>query len=248
MKNSIQRKFFKWLYVIPILILFVSNSVANVTNSSLKYFFQQQEVQNDITVSGKVMSDVNEPLPGANVIVKGTTNGTITNVNGDYSLVVPKNSILVFSYVGYDNLEVEVGDQTIINITMIPDLEQLEELVVVGYGSLKKSHLTGAVSKVTNEQLDQIPVARVDDALVGRVSGVNIQATDGEAGAPPTIRIRGTGSVTGSSSPLIVVDGLVVDEDFLSNLDMNNIESFEILKDAASAAIYGSRVAMELSW
>ncbi len=241
MKNSIQKKFFKWLYVIPILLLPTIQSAANVTGSSLKSFFQQQDLQKDITVTGKVLSELNEPLPGANVIIKGTASGTITNADGNYSLVVPENSTLVFSYVGYINQEVLVGDQTLIDITMQPDLEQLEELVVVGYGSQKKSHLTGAVSKVTNENLDQIAVARVDEALVGQVSGVNIQATDGEAGAPPTIRIRGTGSVTGSSNPLIVVDGLVVDNDFLSNLDMNNIESFEVLKDAASAAIYGSR-------
>lgn len=117
----------------------------------------------------------------------------------------------------------------------------IDEVIVIGYGSQKKSHLTGSISKVVNKDLDQIAVARVDDALVGQVSGVNVQAVEGEAGSSPTIRIRGTGSISGSSDPLIVVDGLVVDNDYLGSLDMNNVASFEVLKDAASSAIYGSR-------
>jgi TonB-linked SusC/RagA family outer membrane protein len=116
----------------------------------------------------------------------------------------------------------------------------LDEIIVVGYGTQKKSHLTGAISKVKNEKLDQIAVARVDDALIGQVSGVNIQATSAEAGGAPTIRIRGTGSISSDSGPAIVVDGIIVDSDFLGILDMNDVESFEVLKDAASAAIYGS--------
>ena len=113
-------------------------------------------------------------------------------------------------------------------------------MVVIGYGTQKKSHLTGSVSKVTNEKLDQMAVARIDDALIGQVSGVNIQATSAEAGAAPTITVRGFGSVNAASGPAVVVDGLVVDSDFLGNMNMNDIASFEVLKDAASAAIYGS--------
>ncbi|QBO58434.1 SusC/RagA family TonB-linked outer membrane protein [Chryseobacterium salivictor] len=119
--------------------------------------------------------------------------------------------------------------------------QKIDEIIMVGYGTQKKSHLTGSISKVENKTLDQIAVSRVDDALVGQVSGVNVQSTEGEAGSAPTIRIRGTGSISGSSDPLIVVDGLVVDNDYLGSLDMNNVASFEVLKDAASAAIYGSR-------
>jgi TonB-linked SusC/RagA family outer membrane protein len=117
----------------------------------------------------------------------------------------------------------------------------MDEIVVIGYGTQKKSHLTGAISRVSADDLAQLPVSRVDDALVGRVSGVNIASTEGEAGSAPTIRIRGTGSMVASSDPLIVVDGLIVDNDFLGSLDMNDVESFEVLKDAASSAIYGSR-------
>ncbi|QOW10405.1 SusC/RagA family TonB-linked outer membrane protein [Kaistella flava (ex Peng et al. 2021)] len=127
----------------------------------------------------------------------------------------------------------------------IPDTlvkeKKIDEVIIIGYGSQKKSHLTGAISKVENKDLDQIAVSRVDDALVGQVAGVNVQAIEGEAGSSPTIRIRGTGSISGSSDPLIVVDGLVVDNDYLGSLDMNNVASFEVLKDAASSAIYGSR-------
>ena len=117
----------------------------------------------------------------------------------------------------------------------------MDEVIVIGYGTQKKSHVTGAISKVTNEKLDQMAVPRVDDALVGQVSGVNIQQTSGEAGSAPTIRIRGTGSVTGDAGPLVVVDGQIVDNDYLGSMDMNDIASFEVLKDAASASIYGSR-------
>ncbi|PJF33428.1 MAG: SusC/RagA family TonB-linked outer membrane protein, partial [Phototrophicales bacterium] len=117
----------------------------------------------------------------------------------------------------------------------------IEEVVVVGYGTQKKSHLTGSISKISNEGMEQIPVARADEALIGKASGVTIQITDASAGASPTIRVRGIGSITADASPLIVVDGVVVDNDYLGSLDMNDVESVEVLKDAASAAIYGSR-------
>ena len=127
------------------------------------------------------------------------------------------------------------------NIVLKEDTEELDEVVVIGYGTQKKSLLTGAISKVVNEDLDQIAVSRIDEALIGQAAGVNIQNTEGEAGGAPTIRIRGVGSITSNSGPLVVLDGAVVDSDFLTNLDMNNVESFEVLKDAASAAIFGSR-------
>lgn len=193
-------------------------------------------------ISGTVTSgDDGLPLIGASVVIKGTTKGTITDFDGRYALEAEPVDILVFSYTGMEAQEFLVSNQTTIDVILNPDSELLEEVVVIGYGTQKKSHLTGSVSKVENTKLDQMAVARVDDALVGQVSGVNIQATDGEAGAAPTIRIRGTGSITGNSGPLVVLDGVVVDADFLGSLDMNDIESFEVLKDAASAAIFGSR-------
>ena len=149
--------------------------------------------------------------------------------------------MLIVSYIGFLTQSITISNQTSLTIVLQSDASELDEVVVVGYGTQKKSNLTGAISKVTNEKLDQIGVARVDDALIGQVSGVNIQATEGEAGSAPTIRIRGVGSINGGLDPLIVVDGMVVDNDYLGSLDINDIASFEILKDAASTAIYGSR-------
>jgi TonB-linked SusC/RagA family outer membrane protein len=193
-------------------------------------------------IKGKVLSKIDKlPIPGVNVIVLGTTTGVSTDFDGNYQIQAKQDDVLQFSYVGFKTQTVIISNQTELTITLEEDLSALDEVVVIGYGTQKKSHLTGAISKVTNENLDQIAVSRVDEALVGQVSGVNIQATEGEAGSAPTIRIRGTGSITGSSDPAIVVDGLVVDSDFLGSLDMNDVESFEVLKDAASASIYGSR-------
>lgn len=198
--------------------------------------------QDEATVRGKVVTgDTSESLPGVSIRIKGKNQGDITDADGNYSLKAAPNDVLVFSFIGYVTIEEAIGSRTVVNVTLRPDVQELGELVVIGYGTEKKSHLTGAISKVTNEKLDEMPVARIDDALVGQVSGVNISSTEGEAGSAPTIRIRGTGSISGSSAPLIVVDGLVVDNDFLSALDMNTVESFEVLKDAASSAIYGSR-------
>lgn len=194
------------------------------------------------TVTGQVVSATdNIPIPGVNVIVMNTSKGTTTDFDGNFKIDVKVGEVLQFSYIGFVTQLQVIKDQKTFAIALKEDLATLDEVVVIGYGTQKKSHLTGAISKVVNESLDQIAVSRVDDALVGQVSGVNIQATEGEAGSDPTIRIRGTGSLAGSSSPLIVVDGLAVDSDFLGSLDMNDVESFEVLKDAASSAIYGSR-------
>jgi TonB-linked SusC/RagA family outer membrane protein len=197
--------------------------------------------QENYLIKGKVVSQVdNLPIPGVNVIVVGTTNGVSTDFDGNYQIQVKQNDVLQFSYVGFKTQTVIITNQTELNITLGEDASVLDEVVVIGYGTQKKSHLTGAISKVVNDDLDQITVARVDDALIGQVSGVNIQATNAEAGGAPTITIRGVGSITADSGPAVVVDGVVVDSGFLGNLDMNDVESFEVLKDAASAAIYGS--------
>lgn len=192
-------------------------------------------------VTGTVTS-ANDGLPliGVTVAVKGTSTGTVTDIDGKWSIEAEEGTVLVFTYTGFKAQELVVGTASSYDIALQADVALLDEVVVVGYGTQKKSHLTGSISKVKNEKLDQIAVARVDDALIGQVSGVNIQATSAEAGAAPTITIRGFGSINADSGPAVVVDGLVVDPDFLGNLDMNDIQSFEVLKDAASAAIYGS--------
>jgi len=197
-----------------------------------------------MTVTGLVTgAEDGLPLIGASVFVKGTTSGTVTDVDGKFSIEAEKDAVLVFSYTGYSTQEIPVNGIAVVNVVMNNDAALLDEVVVVGYGKQKKSHLTGSISKVTNEKLDQIPMSRVDDALVGQVAGVNIQSTNPAAGEAPDIRIRGQGSISFDSNPLIVVDGIAVgtDADFLSSLDMNDVESIEVLKDAASSAIYGSR-------
>ncbi|MGC4129357.1 MAG: TonB-dependent receptor [Bergeyella sp.] len=197
--------------------------------------------QDSWLLKGKVSGADSQPVSGVSVSVQNTSKKTMTNSEGNYQIQVKKGDVLNFSSSVYKTKIVIVSNQKALDISLEEQVKTIDEVVVVGYGTQKKSHLTGSISKVTNENLDQIAVSRVDDALVGKVSGVNIQATEGNAGSAPTIRIRGTGSLAGSSSPLIVVDGLAVDEDFLGSLDMNDVESFEVLKDAASSAIYGSR-------
>lgn len=204
-------------------------------------FANETENLTVLRISGTVTSsDDGQPLIGATVIVKGTSNGTTTDIDGKYELDAAPTDVLSVSYTGMKTQEVSIDSRTTVDV-ILQSSNVVDEVVVIGYGTSKKSHLTGAISKVTNKDLDQVALARVDDVLVGKVSGVNIQATEGEAGSAPTIRIRGTGSMVASSDPLIVVDGLVVDNDFLGSLDMNEVESFEVLKDAASSAIYGSR-------
>lgn len=197
--------------------------------------------QEAYTISGVVTTKTdNSPLPGVTVRIANTNRGTETDFDGKYSIQVKNGDVLEFSYLGYATQNITINSQRSLNVSMSEDASILDEIVIVGYGTQKKSHLTGAISKVVNENLDQVAVSRVDDALIGQVSGVNIQATNAEAGGAPTITIRGVGSITADSGPAVVVDGVVVSADFLGNLDMNDVESFEVLKDAASAAIYGS--------
>lgn len=197
----------------------------------------------NITVTGVVKGADGESLPSVSVTQEGSTIGTATDMDGKYSIEVAKNATLVFASMGLKTQLVPVSGRTEIDVVLNEDSELLDDIVVIGYGSIKKSHLTGSVSKVKNEKLDQIPVARVDDALNGQISGVVIQQTNPAAGEAPTIQVRGQGSISFESNPLIVLDGIVVgnDADFLASLDMNDVESVEVLKDASSGAIYGSR-------
>jgi len=192
-------------------------------------------------LTGTVTGTDGQPIPGANVVLQDSNQGTTTDFDGNFSINASSGDVVVVSYIGFATQTIEITNQTTLGVVLEASASELDEVVIVGYGSQLKSNLTGAISKVTNDDLDQIAVSRVDDALVGQVSGVNIQATEGEAGSSPTIRIRGVGSINGNLDPLIVVDGMVVDNDYLGSLDMNDISSFEILKDAASTAIYGSR-------
>ncbi|WP_350285293.1 SusC/RagA family TonB-linked outer membrane protein [uncultured Croceitalea sp.] len=196
--------------------------------------------QNTSSISGTVKDANNVPVPGVNVVILNTTRGTQTDFDGIFTLSVSDGEVLQFSYIGYATQTLIVSGQSSIEIVLQEDTSQLDEVVVIGYGTQRKSTITGSISKVVNETLDQIAVSRVDDALIGQVSGVNIQATNAEAGGAPTINIRGVGSVSADTGPALVIDGIVVSSEFLANIDMNDVESFEVLKDAASASIYGS--------
>lgn len=223
---------------IPV-ILFL---MALLLSSNLSQLSASPAVQPEKTVTGNVTDQTGKAVPGASVTVIGYTAGTITDEQGNFSLTVPADArTLSISFVGMETIELEIGNQTIFNVTLEESVMDLDEVVVIGYGTIQKSHLTGAVSKVTNKGLEQIPTSRIEEALVGKISGVNIQMVDAMAGAAPTIRVRGIGSITADPSPLIVLDGVVVSSDYLGTMDMNDIESVEVLKDAASAAIYGSR-------
>lgn len=193
-------------------------------------------------VSGIVSADDGTPLPGAAVQIKGTSIGVTTDLDGNYSINVSDidDPVLLFSYVGYLSEEIKVDNQTTISITLVSDVQSLDEIVVVGYGVTKKSLVTGAIAKVSEDDISQTKNLRIEQALQGKVSGVSISQNSGSPGAGMTVRIRGIGS-NSSSSPLFVVDGIKVGG--IEDLNPNDIASIEILKDAASAAIYGSEAA-----
>lgn len=193
-----------------------------------------------IVVTGQVLDEAGNSLPGVNVLVKGTAEGTTTDVEGRYSLSISSDdAVLVFSFIGYETVEMAVGGRTVINITMMPDTETLSEVIVVGYGTQKRSSVTGAIASVASKELAVIPTASLDQSLQGRAPGV-IVTNNGAPGAAPVVRIRGVGTIN-NANPLYVVDGVPVGEG--TNIDPKDVQSVEVLKDASAAAIYGSRAA-----
>jgi len=195
------------------------------------------------TVSGTITDKDGAPLPGTNILEKGTTNGTQTDFDGNFSLsVADENAVLVISYIGFGTKEVAVASQTTINVVLEEDAAGLDEVVIIGYGQVRKKDLTGSVSKVGGDDLANLPAARVDQTLQGRASGVQVSAISGAPGAATTIRIRGGNSIEGNNEPLWVIDGIIVGSDYnLSNLNANDIQSIDILKDAVAVSIYGTR-------
>ncbi len=195
----------------------------------------------EITTSGKVVSASDGlPVPGASVLVKGTTLGTITGIDGDFSLTTEQGAVLVVSFIGFQPVEIAVTGQ-FLNISLKEDVRDIDEVVVVGYGVQKKSVVTAAISRVSAEDLNVAKPSRVEDALKGKVSGVQITQSSGQPGSDSKVRIRGIGTIN-NSEPLYIVDGMPVDGG-INYLNPVDIESVEILKDAASAAIYGARAA-----
>lgn len=203
----------------------------------------------EVRVSGRVTSaDDGSPLPGVNIAEKGTSNGTITDANGNYGLSVKSGSTLIFSFVGYSSQEVEVGARTSIDIVLQTDILALSEIVVVGYGQQEKKDVTGAVIDISTRDFNRGVIASPQDLLVGKLAGVSVTSQSGAPGSNSTIRIRGGASLNASNDPLIVIDGFPVDNSTLSGvanplatINPNDIENVTVLKDASATAIYGSR-------
>jgi TonB-linked SusC/RagA family outer membrane protein len=194
------------------------------------------------TIQGKVTSlESTDGLPGVNVVEKGTSNGTVTDVDGNYRINVNEGAVLVFSSVGFTTEEIAIGNRSVIDLVMAADIQQLQELVVVGYGTQAKRDVTGSVASISAESLKDLPVASITESLSGQMAGVQIQQTSGAPGSGLTVRVRGTGSISAGNSPLYVVDGYPLGQDNISMINPNDIESIDVLKDASAAAIYGSR-------
>lgn len=199
--------------------------------------FAQVDAQKQ-TITGKITeASSGEPLSGVSILIKGTTQGTISDMDGKFIIQAAPDNLLVFSFIGYLDEEIKVGDQTLINVALVDDIQEMSEVVVIGYGTQKKSDLTGSVASVSSEEITAVPVARIDEALVGRAAGVNVTATSGMPGASRVIQIRGISSINGAN-PLVVIDGIPGGD--MNRISPSDIESIEVLKDAASAAIYGA--------
>ena len=212
--------------------------------------------QQGIVVTGVVFDESGEPMPGVTVVVRGTTNGTITDIDGNYSINIPNgDAVLGFSFIGYKTSEVAARGQSTINVTLIESTQEMDEVVVVGYGTQRRGSVTGAIAQYNAEKLTERPVQRVDQALVGQMAGVHVKQTSGMPGSGLKVQVRGTGSISANSEPLYVIDGFPLDvasQDAsgkyvsgnpLDNINPNDIESIQVLKDASAAAIYGSRAA-----
>ncbi len=192
-------------------------------------------------VHGIISSSDNEPLAGASVLIKGTMEGTVTNANGEYTIEAPgPDAVLLFSYLGYTSEEIPVNNMHEINVQLMPSMESLDEIVVIGYGVQKKKLSTGATAHVDDKSIEKMHSLRVEQAILGQSSGIQVSSNSGQPGEPLKVRIRGTGTV-GDSDPLYVIDGVPTDD--VRYLSPSDIESIDILKDAASAAIYGARAA-----
>ncbi len=194
-------------------------------------------VSTELRIGGKVVDDKNEGLPGVSILIKGASQGTLTDIDGKWELSVPDAAaVLVFSFVGYNSQEISVGSKSVINVTLTPDIKGLEELVVVGYGTQKKVNLTGAITAVNATELNSQSASNLSNTLAGRAPGVNVTNTSGLAGASSSIRMRGS-----FGDPLYVIDGVVRDKDAFDMLEAAEVDQLSFLKDAATASIYGSR-------
>ena len=195
----------------------------------------------EVTVKGTVKDDKGEVLPGVSVVIKGTTRGSLTDEKGNFELSVSgQDTELVFSFVGYVQQQIRVNNESVLNVVLLSDTKALDEFVVVGYGTQKKSDVTGAISSLSEAQIRERPVQNVVQAMQGKVAGVDI-TTNQRPGEVGQIRIRGNRSINASNEPLYVIDGVPLSASEVSAINPNDIASVEVLKDASATAIYGSR-------
>ena len=206
------------------------------------FMFGQSSIKGTVTEQATSI-----PLPGVNVVVKGTTNGTATDFDGNFAIEVNEGDILVFSYVGYQQIEITYSGQSPLNVQLTEDAAQLDEIVIIGYGTTTKKDATGSVESITSEDFTKGNIVTADNLISGRVSGVTVN-TSGAPGSGTQIRIRGGSSINGSNDPLIIIDGLPISNEgvtgsrgVLASINPNDIDSFSVLKDASATVIYGSR-------
>ncbi|MDR1517795.1 MAG: TonB-dependent receptor [Dysgonamonadaceae bacterium] len=230
-----------FLSIFLLLNVFSGFALGNAPDTRESPSAQQQKKQ----ISGTVTDNHGEPVIGANVVEKGTVNGMITDTDGNFALSVGNNATLQISYIGYLTQEINTAGKTTVNITLLEDTQALEEVVVVAYGVQKKVNLTGSVSSIGSQKLENRPMTNLSSGLGGLASGVQVRQSSGKPGSDgASILVRGAGTFQGSNSPMIVIDGVVVDEgNAINSINTEDVESVSVLKDAASAAIYGSRAA-----
>lgn len=225
--------------------LFIGQDTYASSDANRSLIITKWSILEDRTITGKVVDEQGVALPGVNVQLKGTQIGTKTDLDGNYKIVIPtkeSSATLLFSYLGFIKKEVSIKSLTIINVTLLSDVKALNEVVVIGYGAVAKKDLTGSVGTVNVNELSKAPVQSFDQALAGRVSGVQVTSSDGQPGGEGiNIVIRGANSLTQDNGPLYVVDGFPMEDFNTSSLDPKDIESITVLKDASSTAIYGAR-------
>lgn len=228
-----------WVNVLPIFLLtFTFINVRGAEVMAPLEVIQQ-------TITGTITDATGTPLPGVNVLLMGSTIGTQSDFDGNFSITANQGDILRFSYLGLKTKDVEVGNTTILNVAMEEDVNSLEEVVVVGYGTTIKRNLTSSVAAVTTEEIQEIPATSLSNAVAGRFAGVNISQAGGKPGRSSDIIIRGatSGQFAGNNQPLYVIDNIISSKELFDALDVSEVESVSILKDAASAGVYGSRAA-----
>ncbi|WP_162418600.1 SusC/RagA family TonB-linked outer membrane protein [Cyclobacterium roseum] len=221
--------------------IFVTRHKGMVLNNLTDYLSNNGGLEEDwIEISGTVADETGQPIPGATVIVEGTNQGTVTDIDGNFTINADEGEVILISFIGYQSQRITVANQTNLDIVLEEDQSDLEEVVVVGYGTQRKSDLTGAISSVSSEDLKETPAGNFLEQSQGRLAGVDIVRANGSPGSPVQIRIRGNRSINASNNPLYVIDGIPTSAN-ISDFNPNDIESMEVLKDASAVAIYGSR-------